>query len=328
MREPFNGTSAHSENRTEREKDAGLSLAKAAEWWRARWGFSSLSPASFKLPEAQSEVVERHSAMGANLKKLMLAASIAASFLSACGDKAPTPPAGTDEEISAVALQPNARCIAPETVEQLKTMAFDAARRLSTADPVRMNDLQRQSIAKLEMPLLNAHDKTLDRTTCSGRLRIEVPVGARSLFGPDDLVADVTYSMQPAADGTGLVYQVDQFGRIPGLIGYADLSQFNQSRSGSSAPATAPSLVVQQPSSVGTASFDCRRARTSVEQMICADPGLGELDRQMAAAYARRRQAQPGSGSEQTAWIAIRNTCSDTGCLYKVYEDRIDQLSD
>lgn len=84
--------SAHSENRTEREKDAGLSLAKPAECWRARWGFSSLSPATFKLPEAQSELVERHSAMGANLKKLMLAASIAASFLSACGDKAPTPP--------------------------------------------------------------------------------------------------------------------------------------------------------------------------------------------------------------------------------------------
>jgi len=204
------------------------------------------------------------------LKALVLAASYAALSLSACGDRVADDHAVADIATSAPASQPTARCVSIETIEQLKVMAFDAARRLSAADPVRMNDLERQSTATLEMPLLNNHDQTLDRTTCAGRLRIAVPVGARSLFGPDDLVADLTYSMQPAADGTGLVYQVDQFGRIPGLIGYADLDQINQSRSGGVAPAPTPVASPPPTSSVGTASFDCRRARTSVEHMICS----------------------------------------------------------
>jgi hypothetical protein len=237
---------------------------------------------------------------------------------------------GSEDPVAERAIsQPQDRCVSSATVEQLKIMIFDSARRFSSSDPVRLNDLQRQSTATVEMPLLDAHDEALDRTTCSGRLRIEVPIGARSIFGPDELVADISYSIQPAADGSGLVYQVDDFGRVARSIGYADLSRFNQSRSDGSVGSVFPEPV-EPPAyaKVGRASFDCRLARTSVEHMICADPELGELDLQMASAYAQRRQEQAGSGSEQLAWISARNNCTDRSCLSRAYQVRIAQLSE
>lgn len=259
---------------------------------------------------------------------VMTAAALAA--LAGCNESA-TPVGKSPDHVAeaAIPLQPQERCVSPATVAQLKQMAFNAARRISSSDPVKMNDLERDATAAISMPLLQAHDATLDRTVCTGRLRIEVPVGARSLFGGDELLADITYSMQPAADGSGLVYQVDTFGRIESAIGYADLSRFNQS---TSRPAPAPLPATPLPASPlpqtrrGGASFDCAKARSNVELLICADADLAALDSRMATLYSAARRSQPGAADAQLAWIKARNKCSDASCLYGTYEDRIRQL--
>lgn len=266
------------------------------------------------------------------MKRLVTFSAISLA-LAACGQQpgakaapnAITPSSGAPQDL----------CVNAETRDQLKAMAFDAARRLRGTNEVKLNDLERQSTSNLAMPLLQSHDEVLDRTICSGRLRIDPPVGARSLFSSDDLVADITYSMQPAADGTGLVYQVDDFGPIPTSIAYSDLSRFTSSenRPAGAAPVPVPAAAPAPPASVGSpaapgrASFDCSLARTQVELLICATPKLGVLDRRMASLYAERRRAQPGSGDEQLAWIAVRNQCGDVACLYDVYQNRISELS-
>ena len=79
------------------------------------------------------------------------------------------------------------------------------------------------------------------------------------------------------------------------------------------------------------ASFDCAKARTSVEKMICSNPRLSYLDETMSHNYQGMlesvgvdKQTRQNIRNEQTAWIAKRNKCSSARCLETVYLDRLD----
>jgi len=83
------------------------------------------------------------------------------------------------------------------------------------------------------------------------------------------------------------------------------------------------------------ASFNCNKASTKVEKMICADPDLSEADEQLAEAYRNLRKALPKSERallkrDQRQWLKERNvefrTCEDPYC-YAFYLVRIEQLS-
>jgi uncharacterized protein YjbI with pentapeptide repeats len=72
-----------------------------------------------------------------------------------------------------------------------------------------------------------------------------------------------------------------------------------------------------------TPSFDCARAATAIERVICApDEGrLRALDRQVAALYA---QAGPGAAAGQAAWLRARDRCpvDEPWCVQAAYEQR------
>jgi len=83
-------------------------------------------------------------------------------------------------------------------------------------------------------------------------------------------------------------------------------------------------------------SFDCSQKLTSsVEQRICRDPRLAELDRQLAdvyaAARARATEADKHSLTDsQRGWVKGRNDCwkgADVPpCVAAAYRDRISEL--
>lgn len=79
------------------------------------------------------------------------------------------------------------------------------------------------------------------------------------------------------------------------------------------------------------ASFDCGKATSSVEKMICADPGLSRLDEALAAVYSRARTAAIDPAAmrqQQREWLAdIRKRCSEAACLKAAYTSRIAQLA-
>ena len=77
------------------------------------------------------------------------------------------------------------------------------------------------------------------------------------------------------------------------------------------------------------ASFDCRRASTRVEVLICSDPVLSSLDDQLGARYkaADASRALPALRDEQRAWLAQRARCADAACLGDMYRRRIADLS-
>ena len=81
------------------------------------------------------------------------------------------------------------------------------------------------------------------------------------------------------------------------------------------------------------ASFDCKKAATSTEKAICANPQTGSLDERLAGVY---RIALENISSKETlkqdqrAWLRSRNALcgGDTGCLDNAYHERIRLLEE
>ena len=85
--------------------------------------------------------------------------------------------------------------------------------------------------------------------------------------------------------------------------------------------------------SASAASFDCRKARTSDERAVCADPALSERDTRMGAlwySYARMPFLMGASGArkdEAQAFRDARKACgADRSCLITAYDQRIAAL--
>lgn len=81
-------------------------------------------------------------------------------------------------------------------------------------------------------------------------------------------------------------------------------------------------------------SFDCSKASTPVEKMICSDPLLGRLDVALTNNYKMMMSANIGDGAKQhlkatqKEWLARRNSCADKDCLETEYRARIDGICD
>jgi len=88
-------------------------------------------------------------------------------------------------------------------------------------------------------------------------------------------------------------------------------------------------LLVVSADVVG-ASFDCAKASTAIEKMICSDAELSDLDGRLAQGYrsALERAASPDAAkAAQRAWLtAERNRCADVACLKAAYRRRIEAL--
>jgi uncharacterized protein YecT (DUF1311 family) len=105
-----------------------------------------------------------------------------------------------------------------------------------------------------------------------------------------------------------------------------------------------PPVVAEEPLPEGAASpesalppsgphFDCGRAVSRAQTMVCADPQLAALDRRMARAYAEAGAAgMPASQlrSDQAEWRMAREDAAahSPDAVVEVYELRIRELED
>ena len=80
------------------------------------------------------------------------------------------------------------------------------------------------------------------------------------------------------------------------------------------------------------ASFDCAKAETADEKVVCADRALNDEDVEMSVLYSQLNPllgmgARGDLDDEQIAWLKRRASCGDDrACLSKAYQDRIRQL--
>jgi uncharacterized protein len=79
------------------------------------------------------------------------------------------------------------------------------------------------------------------------------------------------------------------------------------------------------------ASFDCAKASTQVEKLICGDEKISALDDQLATTYKTASETATDKTTlktQQKDWLKKkRNSCKDAECLTKAYQTRIDELT-
>lgn len=99
------------------------------------------------------------------------------------------------------------------------------------------------------------------------------------------------------------------------------------------APEAGVNASVRAPDPIGVVrpSFDCRRARSPAEEMVCADPDLAAADRRLARAFQRALRAGTPYDllrAEQDDWLEIREDAArrSTRAVAAVYGQRIAEL--
>jgi len=78
------------------------------------------------------------------------------------------------------------------------------------------------------------------------------------------------------------------------------------------------------------AGFDCDKAASHIEQLVCKNPDLNSLDSQLEGAYlgALDRSNHPQRVKEkQATWLKERNACADEKCMLAAYSRQIQLLS-
>lgn len=81
---------------------------------------------------------------------------------------------------------------------------------------------------------------------------------------------------------------------------------------------------------VHAASFNCAKAQTQVEKMICSDVELTKLDKQLGQAWKRHlrdNKFQDQFRNTQKQWMGHRNECADAECLKQTYQARLQQMA-
>lgn len=84
--------------------------------------------------------------------------------------------------------------------------------------------------------------------------------------------------------------------------------------------------------SLRSASFDCVKAKTKIDKLICGDPKLSEADDKLNALYNDVLAKSPvpeDTKQQQLEWVKeSRNTCKNTDCLWQAYTTRISDLEE
>jgi uncharacterized protein YecT (DUF1311 family) len=88
----------------------------------------------------------------------------------------------------------------------------------------------------------------------------------------------------------------------------------------------------EPPRGLERASFDCRRAASYAEEMVCSDPALAAADRHLARAYQRAlRFGVPYDllRAQQEDWLAVREEAARRSprAVAGLYDQRIEQLN-
>lgn len=79
------------------------------------------------------------------------------------------------------------------------------------------------------------------------------------------------------------------------------------------------------------ASFDCGKAKSEVEKIICADAELSSQDEELAKLYGEVIKKFPDEAllkKQQREWLKARNRCGDVSCVQQYYRGRIAELKE
>ena len=256
----------------------------------------------------------------------------------------------TQNEAQAKAPAPEKLCASSRTYDLIKRELFRRAAQTRGSDQAAFDQLAGYAVVRMENPVMESQDSATGAVNCSGSLSLDLPPGVGTVGGRRTLTADVDYTVQQAADGSGTVVVLRNADAI--ISSLATLARINEPvtiappvEPGTEANGIATELPpttnpqpeqpkTSTPSPSGThPSFDCARARTKGEIAVCSDGGLAALDRNMAAQYGR---AVARASPDQLAllrrtrdhFLAYRDRCPNRSCIGDAYVGRMREIRD
>ena len=255
-----------------------------------------------------------------------------------------------DSEITSTSSRanqsPEKRCSSKATYDLIKRDLFRRAAQLRGSDQAAFDRLAAYAALRMENPVLEGENESTGSVTCSGSLALDLPPGVAAVGGRRSLTSDVDYTVQPAADGSGMVVLLRNADAI--IAPLATLTRTSQpqptmtaqenSSAGQEAIApaqvpTAPAPPVAVRPATTRPSFNCADASTRGEVAVCADAGLASLDRNMAAQYGRAMaSASPGQQvllrRTRDRFLGYRDRCPNTRCMGDAYTGRMREIRD
>lgn len=270
----------------------------------------------------------------------------------------------TDDQTAARAgpQGPEERCADQETYDLIKRELFRRAAQVRGSDQAAFDRLSAYSSARMVDPVLRSEDEGVGSITCEGTLTLDLPPGVAVVGGRRSLSADISYTLQGAADGSGDVVTLAgaepivtplatlaRVGAQPGLPPSAQpvpdvgppppgtaippLDDANPVPPEPPAPPAASPAPAPAPQQSASPSFSCGAARTRGEIAVCRDPGLATLDRQMAAQF---NSALASADTQERAlllrtrsdFLRFRDRCPSDACIAQTYQGRIREIRD
>ena len=238
------------------------------------------------------------------------------------------------------------RCASQATYELIKRELFRRAAQLRGSDQAAYDKLAAYAVVRMENPVLEGESNDTGAINCSGSLSLDLPPGVAVVGGRRTLISDIDYTVQPAADGSGMVVLLRNADAI--VTPLATLARVQQAAPTPAEPAeTTVAAPEQQPAPPATPavpepaprptsarpSFDCAKARTRGEIAVCSDAGLAALDRNMSAQFGR---AMSNGSAEQQAllrrtrdrFLGYRDRCPNNACIGDDYVGRMREIRD
>jgi uncharacterized protein YecT (DUF1311 family) len=239
------------------------------------------------------------------------------------------------------------RCASQATYDLIKRDLFRRAAELRGSDQAAYDKLAAFAVLRMENPVLESEDAGSGALNCSGSLSLDLPPGVAVVGGRRTLTANVDYTIQRAADGSGDVVLLRNADPI--IAPLATLARIAQPAPAQ--PATTNEVAPEQPeanvaasesanvepgpptAAPGRPSFDCSAARTRGEIAVCSDSGLSALDLNMSKQYRRALEsATPEQRqllqSTRNRFLAFRDRCPDRRCIGDAYVGRMREIRD
>jgi uncharacterized protein YecT (DUF1311 family) len=262
----------------------------------------------------------------------------------------------TDNQVTASREDPEQRCAGQATYDRIKRELFRRAAAVRGSDQAAFDKLAGYAAVRMEAPVVRDEDEKVGSVTCSGTLSLDLPPGVAVVGGRRTLTAEIGYTVQPAADGSGdvvtltdadpIITPLATLARVGGASTAAEpgtetgnvieppVAPDAPAAPSTDQPPAAPAPPSAPSTTVGASpSFDCDDARTRGEIAVCRNPALAALDRQMAAQF----QSAFSDGDQEQRRVLIwtrsrflryRDQCPSDACIAETYRGRMREIRD
>ena len=110
--------------------------------------------------------------------------------------------AGTTATVR-TAADPAKRCASTATYDLVKRELFRRAAQIRGRDDALLDRIAQSAALRVERPVVTSRDEGLGGIACAASASIDLPPGLAVAGGRTSLSADLGYTLQPAADGSG-----------------------------------------------------------------------------------------------------------------------------